>query len=240
MRARFDATLGSVDGFTVEAAGAEARYVLAEDTTGLDRFGPPQVAPAGDGPVNPAEVQLLAVQVPNVPRLAAGIRGAELEGPITRDGRRVYVLRTDDPGTLVGTPGAVPVDSARTPDLRVYVSAETFDVVEVYQSVMPDTSATEPVVSRLIYSDFRETDGAVLPWAVRQLQTGLDPGLSDDERMVMGGRLGLARRQAEAMPSGPERDAQLAALDAQERLLTEGVADLTLEIDAVRVEGAEE
>ena len=235
MLARYESTLGSVDGFTVTAGGAEARYTLAPDSAGLDRFGPPQVAPVGDAPVSQAEAQLLFVQVPNVPRLARGLRGARLEGPISRDGRRAYALVTDDPGAILGAPGVVAPDSTTDREFRVFVGAETFDVFEIYQSARADTSA-EAVTSRLIYSDFREVDGLVLPYAVRQVETGLNQMISEEERMVMGGQLGLAIQQAGQMPAGPEREARLAELEAQRRLIGEGTAEASLQVESVTVE----
>lgn len=238
MLARYEANVGAVDGFTVVAEGAEARYTLSGDSTGLDRFGPPQVAPVGNAPVSQADAQLLFVQVPNVPRLAQGLRTAALTGPISRDGRRVYVLSTDDPGALLGE-GMAPTDTAGIREVRVYVGAETFDVFEIYQSVTADT-LDRAVTSRLIYSDFREVDGLTLPFTVRQVGTGLDFGISEEERVVLGGQLGLAIQQTQGAPPGPERDARLAELETQQRLVTEGVADTQLEVESVRVGTGEE
>ncbi|WP_412060247.1 hypothetical protein [Rubrivirga sp. IMCC45206] len=232
MLAQYQASLGGVDDFAVVAAGAEARYVAAEDdSTGLDRFGSPQISAVGDGEV-PMAAQLLLVQVPNVPRLAQGLRTAEVQGPIRRDGRSVYVFSTDDPGVLVGEPGNAPADSASTRAFRVYVAADTYDVYEIYQSVTADSL---DVTSRIIYSDFRDVDGVRLPFSIRQVETGLNAGISSDEKMLMGGQLGLALRQAQASPAGPERDARIAELEAQQRLIGEGIMDSELTVDEVRV-----
>ena len=233
MLSRYEANLGDVDAFTVVAAGAEARYMLFDDTTGLDRFGPPQIQAAGDAPPRP-EAQLLSVQVANVPRFAAGLRGATLSGPLTRDGRRVYGFTTDDPGTLFGEPGLASRDSTETREFRVYVDASTFDVLEIYQIVAADTLG-QPITSRIVYSDFQETDGLVLPHTVRQTGTGMNLAIDETDRVVMGGQLGLAIQRLRAEPPGAERDAQLADLEAQQRLVTEGVSEMTMEVTAVRV-----
>lgn len=234
MLQRYEDNLGDVEAFTVVAEGAEARYTLADDTTGLDRFAPPQLAPAGDDARPERAAELLLVQVPNVARLATGLRSATLTGPISRDGRRAYAFATNDPRVVLGDDGALTADSSLAYDFRVYVDAETFDVLEINQVVNVDTLA-QPVTSRYIYSDFQETDGLVLPHTVRQIQTGLNQAIPEDQRMIAGGRLGLSRQQLENQPSSPERDAQLADVIAQQRLIGEGVADLTLEVDAVRV-----
>ena len=238
MLQRYESNLGDVEAFTVVAEGAEARYTLSEDTTGLDRYGTPQVGPADDGPPPAPAAQLLFVQVPNVPRLAAGLRTATLTGPLSRDGRRAYGLTTDDPGALFGEPGLAAPDTTETREFRVYVDAAAFDVIEIYQIVMADT-LRQPITSRLIYSDFQETDGVVLPHTVRQVETGLHLAMADADRMVMGGQLGIARERLLMEPQSAERDAQIADIEAQQRLVADGISELTLTVDAVRV-GPEE
>lgn len=228
---RYDANVGATDSFVVTGAGVEARYTAIDDTTGLDQFGPPEISPVGDAPAPPESAQLLANHIPNGRRLAKGLRSAEFGGLVTRDGRRAYVLTSDDAGVLLGAPG-----NAGGPDLevRVYVDAETFDVLEIYTSAATD-DASEPTVGRIIYSDFREADGLRLPYRVREVTTGLSSMIDDDTRMVQGGALSLQKRQLEAAPPGPERDAQLAQVNAQLRMLNEGVLENEVVVESVRV-----
>ncbi|PAP78093.1 hypothetical protein [Rubrivirga marina] len=237
MLLRYEANLGDVDAFTVTAAGAEARYTRSDDTTGLDQFGTPEIRAAGDATPR-AEAQLLYVQVPNVPRLAAGLRGAALSGPLTRDGRRAYGLTTDDPGALFGEPGLATRDTTETREFRVYVDAGTFDVLEIYQVVSADT-LRQPITSRIIYSDFQETDGVVLPHTVQQVETGMNQAMDDADRMVMGGQIGIAIERLKMEPASPERDQQMADLEAQQRIVAEGINEMTMEVSSVRV-GADE
>ena len=238
MLRRYESNLGAVEAFTVVGAGAEARYVLSDDTTGLDQFGPPEFGPASDGAEPTPPAQLLALQIPNVRRLASGLRTAALSGPITRDGRRAYALASNDPGALVGEPGLAAPDTTGDHELRVYVDAETFDVLEIYQSMAADTLEA-PVTSRLIYSDFQETDGVVLPRTVRQVETGLDQFVSDDDRIVIGGQLGATREVLRQSPPSPRRDARLAEIEAQIRMYGEGISELALRVDSVRVGAGE-
>lgn len=233
MLQRYNANVGSVDGFTVRAGGAEARYAVSDDTSGLATF-QIEVGPAGDAPVDPAAAQLLYNHVANVPLLARGLRSALFGGAATRDGRRAYVLSTDNPASLFGEAGQrVPVESGQ--EFRIYVDAETFDVIEIFQSFVADSLAA-PVTTRIVYSDFREVGGLTLPYQVREVTTGLEDQLSDEEKMLAGGQLGIARsRTLETMPAGPERDAQIAEIDAQTRLLTEGVLERTLTVDEIVV-----
>lgn len=234
MLQRYETNLGGVEAFTVIGGGAQARYTLSGDTTGLDRFSPPEVGPVGDGSAATEASQLLNVQVPNVPRMARGLRTADFSGPLTRDGRRAYVLTTTDPGALFGEPGTVPADTSETREFRVYVDAQDYDVLEIYQVVALD-SLQNAVTSRILYSNFQETDGVTLPHTIRQIDTGLDATMDETQKMLIGGQIGMARNQASMMPDSPEKEARLAALDAQQRALTEGVREVILEVESVRV-----
>ncbi|MGB3542523.1 hypothetical protein [Rubrivirga sp.] len=231
---RYDANVGAVDGFVVRSAGLEARYVPSDDTTGLDRFGSPDIQPIEDAPVAPDKAQLLLNHVPNGRRLARGLRTAELGGTVTRDGRRAYLLQSSDPGMLIGEPGLSAELGLQT---RVYVDAETFDVLEIYRGIESDT--TGAVTGRIIYSDFREADGLRLPYRVREVTTGLNGAMDSDTRMVMGGQLSLQKRQLEAAPASPERDERLAQVNAQLRMLNEGVLENEVVVESVEVPEAE-
>lgn len=228
---RFEENVLGVNGFTVTAAGAEARYRPAtDDTTGLDqlRF---EAGPAGDAPPQEA-AQLLAEQVPNVARLARGLRRATLVGTVNRDGRDAYLFTSPDLAVLIGEDA--PVAPADSQEVRVYVDRETFDVLEIYRS-RADTSFAEPITGRIIYSDFREVDGLTLPFSIRRVATGVNQTISMEQRTVWGGELGLARQRAEALPQGPARDARIAQIDAQMRQLTDGIVEMTLTVDEVEV-----
>lgn len=228
MLAGFERNVGSVEGFTVVADGAEGRYTVSDDTASVDRV-TLQVVPTGSmGPPSGA-AQLLYNHVPNVARLAQGLRGATFEGRATRDGRPVYVLVTDDPTAMLG--GGAPAPAGDR-ELRLYVDPETFDVLEIYQSFEADTTA---FTTRLIYSDFREADGLRLPYRVRQVTTGLNQAISPNERIAIGGQIGLALRQTEQMPMGPERTARTRELEAELRRVNEGIDEAELEVESVRV-----
>ena len=235
MLARYEGTLGEVEGMTVYADGATATYTPNVDSLVLNPF-VLQIQPASDGPGEAQAAQLLYSHVPNVPRLARGLRSAELSGPIDYEGSRVYVFATDDPTTILGD-GAAPADRRGTVDFRVYVDAETFDVREIYQGVS-DTSFARPYVNRLVYDDFRTVDGVTLPFRVRQIETGADALMTPESKTVARGQLELQRRVAANQPSGPDRDAALAEVDRQLRIVNEGLAEATLTVDSVRVAGA--
>lgn len=232
MLARFRANQLAADAFTVAAAGAEARYTISEtDTAGLDPFRL-VASPAGDA-LPAEEAQLLLEHVPNVARLAKGLRRADLVGVVNRDGREAYLLTTDDPSVLIGESTPKAPGSALTS--RIYVDAGTFDVLEIYRTVADSTMA-EPITDRLIYSDFREVDGLTLPFSVRRVTTGMNQAMNEEERTIYGGQIGFARRSAEQMPPGPEREARIKQVDAQARLLLDGVVDMELTVDSVRVD----
>ena len=217
MLARYDANLGGVGGFVVTAAGATATHgALPDSTSDLD---PPAIAPAPGQTPDGELVPLLLQQVANVRLLADTLRTADLDGPRDLRGRRVYIL------TRTATGG-------RT--LYVVVDAETFDVREIEQAVQPDTLA-QPLVTRLVYDDFRTADGLTVPYRVRLINEGLDQLIPETERMVRGGQASVARGQIEMLPPGPEREARRAQLDRDLKLYTEGTQEYDLRIDGVRV-----
>lgn len=231
MMERFESNVLATDGFTVTAAGAEMRYRPAEaDSTGLD---PLRIegGQAGDAPLGPG-YELLGEHVPNVARLARGLRRATLVGRVDRDGRDAYLFTTNDPSVLLGEESYVAAGDSTT--TRIYVDAATFDVLEIYRSLQ-DSTLAEPITDRLVYSDFRDVDGLTLPFQIRHVLTGVSQALDDNAKMVRGGQLGLAKQQLESQPPSPERDAQLAEIESELRAITEGVAERTLTIEAVRV-----
>jgi hypothetical protein len=117
------------------------------------------------------------------------------------------------------------------------VDAETFDVLEIYRGIEADT--TDAITGRIIYSDFREADGLRLPYRVREITTGLLGAMDDDTRMVQGGALSLQKRQLEAAPPSPERDERLSQVNAQLRMLNEGILENEVVIESVEVVPAE-
>ncbi len=224
---RFEANVGRVDGFTAVADGAEARYTITDDTTGIETFQVELVPP--DAPSAP----LLAILVPNVRLLAKGLRRADFGGLVTRDGRRAYVLSTDNPAAVLGGAGpSAPASPGQ--EFRTYVDAETFDVIELFQSFTTD-SLSAPLTQRFIYSDFQTVDGLALPRHVRVIRTGLEALIPLEERMVQEGELGMQRQALSQRPASPERDARLAQIDAELRRLHDGVDEVNLDVEAVRV-----
>ncbi len=229
MMAAFDANIGAVEGFTVRAEGAEGRYTVRPDTASMDRVALEVVPPGPLDRPGPG-AQLVYNHVPNVHRIAKGLRSATFEGRSSRDGRPVYVLSTDRPESLLGEGGVPAMAGERA--LRVYVDPETFDILEIYQSFEADSSA---FTTRLIYSDFETTDGLRLAHRVVQTTTGLNQAIPETQRIAVGGQIGFALRQAEQMPQGPERAARIAELESELRAVTEGIQELTLEITSVEV-----
>lgn len=229
MLSAFEANIGAVEGFTVRAEGAEGRYTVRPDTASMDRV-VLEIVPPGPLDRPGPGAQLIYTHVPNVRRIATGLRGATFEGRSTRDGRPAYVLSTDNPESMLGEGGAPTMDGDRV--LRVYVDPETFDILEIYQSFEADSSA---FTTRLVYSDFETTDGLRLAHKVVQTTTGLNQAIPETQRIAIGGQIGLALRQAEQMPQGPERAARIAELESELRAVTEGIQELTLEIESVEV-----
>ena len=229
MRGRFEANQGAVDSFVVVGGGGRAVHARnAADTTGQIPF-TIDLRPLGGAQIDPDEIQLHYNLVPNVVGLADGMAEAEFGGVVERDGRRAYVLSTGNPAALLG---GVPPPGEH--ELRVYVDAETFDVVEIFRSAVTDTTKAA-ITDRLLYSDFQETDGLVLPRTVRRVVSGVNRDLTEELKVREMGNIALQRAQADRMPEGPERQATLALADRQERIVTEGVAETTLTVESVVV-----
>jgi len=224
---RFEQNVGHADGFTVASDGVEARYTVTDDTTGLETFQVDLVPP--DAP----SAQLLAVLVPNVRLLARGLRDADLGGIVSRDGRRAYVLTTNNPASVLGATGAVaPPEPGQ--EFRAYVDAETFDVIELFQSFTVDTLSV-PLTQRFIYSDFQTTDELTLPHRLRVVREGLNALIPAETRIVQEGELGMQRQSLSQRPASPARDARLAEIDAELRRIHDGVEEVSVVLDAVRV-----
>ena len=230
---RFEANLDGVEGFTVTAAGLRAVYAIDRDTSSLDWLRP-EIEAVGDGAV-PAEAALIYDQVPNARRFGRGLRAATLDGLVDRDGRRAYRLRTSDPAVLLGEAVGPPPDDAQALEFSVFVDPETFDVLEVAQTIAID-SLDAPISNRVVYGDFRATDGLTLPFSVRRLGSGLNQMIPADQRAALAQQLEAQRAQLGAIPEGAERDAALRQLDAEARLLSDGTAEQELAVDSVSVD----
>ncbi len=231
MRQRYESNQGSVEAFTVRGGGGLARHTRnPADTTGLQPFTITLEPTGGTVKLDPETFQLHYNLVPNALGLANGLRGADLSGVVERDGRRAYVLATGDPAALLG--GTPPPGDH---ELRVYVDAETFDILEIYRSVSTD-STKAAITDRLVYSDFQTTDGLTLPRTVHHVVTGVNRDLTEEIKVAELGNIALARARAEKMPEGPERRVAIEQADRQQRLVAEGVAEATLEVKEVTVE----
>ena len=56
----------------------------------------------------------------------------------------------------------------------------------------------------------------------------------------MGGQVGIQVERLKMEPPSPARDAQIAELEAQQRLVAEGISEMTLEVESVSVGGGTE
>ena len=229
MRARFESNVGAAEALAVTGAGVRATFRSPGDST-AERFAPTYAFVDSLG-ADPEAAALLPAYLPNVPALASAIATGTFVGQRQRDGRPALIVSTADP-TASGSADGI----ARS--MRVFVDPETFDILEIEQSARIDTLA-EPIVRRFVYEDFREVDGVRLPFVLRQLDSGQDQQLSPSDRsarqMVMGGRLAMAQKQAEALPAGAERDAAVARAERDMQNLQQGVLEVALQIDSVEV-----
>lgn len=178
----------------------------------------------------------LPYALPNAMQIARGLRAnARLAGTVALDGDAAYVLEANDPGALIGTPGA----GASTLDsIRVLVDAETFHIREVrvttpQTSLDPEAAAgAPPLVQRQRYSDFRSVSGLALPFHIQTTLSGV--AVPAEVRMTQGPTLEIQRRAAEQLPS-PQRERALRDLERQLRLIRDGAMDETFTVSTVQV-----
>ena len=115
---------------------------------------------------------------------------------------------------------------------RLYVDAETFDVLELFHRFKADT-LSQPFAQRILYDDYRElASGVRVPFRVRQLQEGLLQLIPEEVRIVRGGDLGIRERQAYSLPI-QQRDSALRAVEREKRFLIEGVKEVELRVDSL-------
>lgn len=230
MLARFETAMGRASGFTVQAGGVVAVFSALPDTGMV--LAPPSLTPGNLSNLNPNAPEMLYTYMPNVRRIAWGMRQGEMNGPIDRNGSSVYILSTDDPEHVLGLPKSEATNESKS--LSVFVDAETFAVREIQQSMRVD-SLERPISMRYVYSDFRPIDGVSLPFSVRQIKEGVDQLVTSMMRMVEGGQLTMALNQAKQAAPSPERDRQIADLERQMRAMQEGVDEMELIVDSIRL-----
>ena len=233
MLERFEANLAGVDSFAVTGAGLRLVYRVVGDSAQVDRI-QTRTERIDSVALDADAAQMMQLHVPNVPRIARGFRRAAFGGLQTLGGRRGYVLSSEDPGALIGELGTATSEANET--LRVLVDADTYDVLEIFRTASVDTLA-RPVSQRLVFEDFQTDGGLTLPRTVRQVSEGMDQFVTDDQRARLGGRLALERMQLEQQPAGPERDAALAAVTAQQALLDGEPQRSELTVDRVEAFG---
>ena len=232
VEARFDASIAGLDAFRAFGAGVSIYYVAGPDS--LAPFGLVRDPESGP-PSDPIAANIFGYFPPNGRIVAQGLRGATFAGTAERGGVQTYVAETTDPASV----GLGADSTARDHLVRVYVDAETFEVRELYHRFMLDTLA-QPLAQRIVYEDWREVageDGATarFPFTVRRFQEGLLQVVSDDERMIVGGQLGMQEQGAQRLPAGPKRDSALAAIARRKRVYEDGVAEDVLVLSRIEV-----
>ena len=80
-------------------------------------------------------------------------------------------------------------------------------------------------------------NGVTLAHTGSRIETGVNQLMDDTDRMLMGGQVGIQIERLKMEPPSPARDAQIAELEAQQRLVAEGISEMTLEVESVSVGG---
>lgn len=231
MADRFADSFGDAERFTVYMGGFRSVYTLNPDTAQMERFRM-VLTPTDSASTDPAIQMLVQSHLPNVPLLAEGFRDGQFSGPFERDGVPVYLLESAQAGAAGG--GADAAGDLGGASMRLYVDARTFDVREIYRAV-PMDSLARPITQRLLYDDFRTTDGVRIPWRLRQVESGFDQFFDDTQRILQGGQLGLRKQALEGTPASPARDAQIAQIDREVRAMNEGISETGVSVSRMTV-----
>ena len=238
MNARWAQRFAGIDSFAVRGAGLQLTYRATPDSTreaGGDWF-QIQGKQVDSVQVDLNAAELLEQHVPNVARIARGFGEATFGGVQTLGGRRGYVLSSEDPGALIGEPGSASPDPSLAQTVRLLVDADTYDVIEILTTVRVD-SLERPLTQRIVYEDFRADDGVALPYTVRRIEEGLDQYVTDEMRMIEGGKLGMARQRLEDTPPSLARDVEIARIDNEIAVLRGEPRETVFEVDSVEVLG---
>ena len=228
LAASYDEGLGSLVTLRVFGAGTSLYYIAQADSAGAEPMLRFVRDPEAGPPTDPSAANLLFFYPPDTRYLASHLDSAAVSGPTKREGADTYILESNDPSDA----GIPSVPGTADHLVRVYLDARTLDVRELFHQFRLDTMAT-PLSQRILYDDYREvTENVRLPFRVRQIQQGLRP--SDQDVIVRGAPLAIREQQAQSLPPA-QREAELQEIAREKERLVEGINELTLQIDSVRV-----
>ncbi|MEM6326428.1 MAG: hypothetical protein AAF791_04855 [Bacteroidota bacterium] len=223
---QFNEGLGSLDNFRVYALGTSLYYVSVGDS--INRTFQLVRDPEAGMPNDRVAGNLFGFFPPNLRYIAGNLPNMGAGGAVERDGAQTFVFESVEPEHA----GFRAVTGTMNHLVRVYLDAETMDVRELFHRFEHDTLDT-PLAQRIVYDDYREiADDVRVPFRVTQVQEGIRP--SNEQVMIRGASFAIREQQIQQLPPG-EREAAMNELEREKRFFREGINEVTLSIDSIRV-----
>jgi outer membrane lipoprotein-sorting protein len=177
---------------------------------------------------------------PSLAQLDTLAQVATYEGTETIDGRRCHILRIDDLSALSAS--QLPPMAEGTDDqgsMRMYIDAERSVPLRMEMEVtMTQDGETRTLRPRVVFSDYRTTDGLMLPWMMEMTMDNLNASMSPEEREQARRSLEEMEQRLEQLPEEQRRmmeGAMKGQLDQLRSMLDEGTIRFAVEVQDVQV-----
>jgi len=211
MKARYQQQLETVDTYVIETNQYTSYY---RKTT---RGGAPMYETAmrwqGEGSDLFGGVGAAPSLQPSLSQLDTLAQVATYEGTETIDGYRCHVLYIDDLSALSPPqlPATAPPDAPGS--MRMYIDAERSVPLRMDMNVTTTQGGNaQPLQPRVVFSDYRTTDGLTLPWVMEMTMEHATASISPEER-------------EQARQSLEELEARMKELPEAQRRMMEGMME---------------
>lgn len=163
---------------------------------------------------------------------------ASYVGTETIDGQRVHVLRVDDPAALSGDRMPA-MEQAEQGEMRLYIDAERYVPLRMESEMtMTQNGETQTLRPRIVFSDYRTTDGLTLPWKMEMTVDSLNASVSPEEREQARQSLEELEARMKELPEGQRQMMEGMMKDQLDQLrgiLEEGAINIAIEVQDVHV-----
>lgn len=180
---------------------------------------------------------------PSLSQLDTLAQIAAYEGTETIDGRRSHILRIDDLSALPSSQLPPMAEGTNNQgSVRMYIDAERSVPLRMDMEVaITQHGEARTLRPRVVFSDYRTTDGLMLPWIMTMTMETLNASMSPEERERARRSLEEMEQRLEQLPEEQRRMMEGAMKDQLDRLrsmLDEGTIRFAVEVQDVRVNTA--
>lgn len=184
---------------------------------------------------SPNQPMIDPFRFPAVPRLATGLeRDGSLDSTFTlEDGSEVIAYTIDDPSVMLISSAPAETQDAVT-KVQVLIDASTFDIRGI-NGTFNVPNYEQPVHEWISYNDYRDVEGVRIPHETIVRVEGLDQMFTDEQKLIMRGRIGAQRERARLLSSTEDRRKLLEQVRQQEMLIEQGAQETQFEVTDVRI-----